>query len=160
MDSVNVVIEIPRWSQNKYEYDHENHTIKLDRHLIVSMGYPAEYGFIPDTLGGDGDPLDALVLTEYPTFPGCLIESKILGMCLMTDENGEDAKLLMVPTYDPHWKSATDIGDVPKAVLDRISHFFTVYKDLDEGKWMKVERWVGRAEAEVELAASRARFTA
>ncbi len=160
MDSVNVVIEIPRGSQNKYEYDHENHTIKLDRHLIVSMGYPAEYGFIPDTLGGDGDPLDALVLTEYPTFPGCLIESKILGMCLMTDENGEDAKLLMVPTYDPNWKSATDIGDVSKAVLDRISHFFTVYKDLDEGKWMKVERWVGRAEAEAELAASRARFVA
>ena len=160
MDSVNVVIESPRGSQNKYEYDHENHTIKLDRHLIVSMGYPAEYGFIPDTLGGDGDPLDALVLTEYPTFPGCLIESKILGMCLMTDENGEDAKLLMVPTYDPNWKSATDIGDVSKAVLDRISHFFTVYKDLDEGKWMKVERWVGRAEAEAELAASRARFVA
>ena len=158
MDSVNVVIEIPRGSQNKYEYDHENHTIKLDRHLIVSMGYPAEYGFIPDTLGGDGDPLDALVLTEYPTFPGCLIESKILGMCLMTDENGEDAKLLMVPTYDPHWKSATDIGDVPKAVLDRISHFFTVYKDLDEGKWMKVERWVGRDEAHQELARSRSRF--
>ncbi len=79
MDTVNVIVEIPRDSKNKYEYDHENHTIKLDRHLIVSMGYPAEYGFIPDTLGGDGDPLDALVLTEYPTFPGCLIESKILG---------------------------------------------------------------------------------
>ena len=158
MDSVNVVIEIPRGSQNKYEYDHENDTIKLDRHLIVSMGYPAEYGFIPDTLGGDGDPLDVLVLTEYPTFPGCLIESKILGMCVMTDEHGPDAKLLAVPTYDPQWKSASDIADVPKAVLDRISHFFTVYKDLDEGKWMKVEQWVGRAEAEAELAASRARF--
>ncbi len=158
MDSVNVVIEIPRGSQNKYEYDHDHHTIKLDRHLLVSMGYPAEYGFIPDTLGGDGDPLDALVLTEFPTFPGCLIESKILGMCLMTDEHGEDAKLLAVPTYDPRWKTATGIDDVPKDVLDRIAHFFTVYKDLDEGKWMKVERWVGRAEAVAELAASRARF--
>ena len=104
MDKVNVIVEIPRDSQNKYEYDHENHTIKLDRHLIVSMVYPAEYGFIPDTLAGDGDPLDALVLTEYPTFPGCLIESKILGMCNMTDENGEDAKLICVPAYDPKWK--------------------------------------------------------
>jgi inorganic pyrophosphatase len=126
---INVIVEIPRGSQNKYEYDHEAHTIKLDRHLLVSMGYPAEYGFIPDTLGGDGDPLDALVLTEYPTFPGCLIEAKILGMCIMTDENGEDAKIL-----------------------------FTVYKDLDEGKWMKVENWVGRDDALKELEASRSRY--
>lgn len=158
MDTINVIVEIPRDSRNKYEYDHENHTIKLDRHLIVSMGYPAEYGFIADTLAGDGDPLDALVLTEYPTFPGCLIESKILGMCIMTDEKGEDAKLICVPAYDPRWKSATDIDDVPKATLDRISHFFTVYKDLDEGKWAKVENYVGREEALKELAASRARF--
>jgi inorganic pyrophosphatase len=158
METVNVIVEIPRGSQNKYEYDHVNHTIMLDRHLLVSMGYPAEYGFIADTLGGDGDPLDALVLTAFPTFPGCLIETKILGMCLMTDENGEDAKLLCVPTYDPRWKQASDIGDVPKADLDRITHFFTVYKDLDEGKWMKVERWVGRAEALAELEASKARF--
>jgi inorganic pyrophosphatase len=122
------------------------------------MVYPAEYGFIPDTLAGDGDPLDALVLTEYPTFPGCLIESKILGMCNMTDENGEDAKLICVPAYDPKWKSATDIKDVPKATLDKISHFFTVYKDLDEGKWMKVENYVGREEALKELKASRDRF--
>ena len=160
MDTVNVIIEIPRDSHNKYEYDHENHTIKLDRHLVVSMGYPAEYGFIPDTLGGDGDPLDALVLTQYPTFPGCLIESKILGMCIMTDENGEDGKLICVPAYDPIWKAATDIADIPKRDLDRISHFFTVYKDLDEGKWVKVENWVGRAEALAELEASRARYVA
>lgn len=158
MDTVNVIVEIPRFSQNKYEYDHDTHTIKLDRHLLVAMGYPAEYGFIPDTLGGDGDPLDALVLTEFPTFPGCLIETKVLGMCIMTDENGEDAKLITVPNYDPRWKGATDIGDVPKDILERISHFFTVYKDLDEGKWVKVENYVGRAEALVELEASRARY--
>jgi inorganic pyrophosphatase len=158
MDTVNVIVEIPRDSRNKYEFDHETNTIKLDRHLIVAMGYPAEYGFIPDTLGGDGDPLDALVLTEYPTFPGCLIEAKILGMCIMTDEKGEDAKLITVPSYDPQWKSATDIGDVPQQILDRIRHFFTVYKDLDEGKWVKVEHFVGRAEALVELAQSRARY--
>jgi inorganic pyrophosphatase len=155
---VNVIVEIPRDSRNKYEYDHETNSIKLDRHLIVAMGYPAEYGFIPDTLGGDGDPLDALVLTEYPTFPGCLIETKILGMCNMTDEKGEDAKLITVPLYDPQWKSATDIGDVPQFILDRIRHFFTVYKDLDEGKWVKVENYVGRNEALVELEQSRARY--
>ncbi|MFY9783522.1 MAG: inorganic diphosphatase [Acidimicrobiales bacterium] len=147
MDTVNVIVEIPRFSQNKYEYDHDTHTIKLDRHLLVAMGYPAEYGFIPDTLGGDGDPLDALVITEFPTFPGCLIESRILGMCIMTDENGRDEKLICVPSYDKKWKVATDIGDVPKEILDRIAHFFTVYKDLDEGKWVKVENYVGRAEA-------------
>ncbi len=158
MSTVNVIVEIPAGSQNKYEFDHETNTIKLDRHLIVSMGYPAEYGFIPDTLGGDGDPLDALVLTAYPTFPGCLIESKILGMCIMTDEKGEDAKLICVPDYDPAWKNANDISDVPAATLDRIKHFFTVYKDLDEGKWVKVEKWVGRDEALAELAASRERY--
>lgn len=158
MDTVNVIVEIPRGCQNKYEYDHETHTIKLDRHLVVSMGYPAEYGFIPDTLGGDGDPLDALVLTEFPTFPGCQIEVKILGMCIMTDENGRDEKLITVPTYDKRWRDKDDIDDVPKEVLDRISHFFTVYKDLDEGKWVKVENYVGRALALEELEASRARF--
>ncbi|OYV60138.1 MAG: inorganic pyrophosphatase [Actinobacteria bacterium 21-73-9] len=159
VDTVNVIIEIPRGSANKYEYDHESHQIKLDRHLTVSMGYPAEYGFIPDTLGGDGDPLDALVLTAFPTFPGCLIESRILGMCVMSDENGRDEKLICVPAYDKHWKDATDIDDVPKADLDRISHFFTVYKDLEEGKWVKVENYAPRAAALEELAASRARYT-
>ncbi len=158
MDTVNVIVEIPRFSQNKYEYDHDTHAIKLDRHLVVAMGYPAEYGFIPDTLGGDGDPLDALVITEFPTFPGCLIESKILGMCIMTDENGRDEKLICVPHYDKRWRDANDIGDVPKEILDRISHFFTVYKDLDEGKWVKVENYVGREEALLELAAARERF--
>ena len=158
MDTVNVIVEIPRGSQNKYEFDHETNTIMLDRHLSVSMGYPAEYGFIPDTLGGDGDPLDALVLSEYPTFPGCLIKSRILGMCIMSDEKGEDAKLICVPDYDPAWKSAKDITDVPKATLDKISHFFTVYKDLDEGKWVKVENYVGRKEALAELDASIARY--
>lgn len=160
MDTVNVIVEIPRGSANKYEYDHETHQIKLDRHLTVAMGYPAEYGFIPDTLGGDGDPLDALVLTAFPTFPGCQIESKILGMCVMTDEKGRDEKLICVPAYDKRWRDAQDIGDVPKEDLDRISHFFTVYKDLEEGKWVKVENYASRAAALEELAASRARYSA
>lgn len=158
MEIVNVIVEIPAGSQNKYEYDHDAHAIVLDRHLTVAMSYPAEYGFIPDTLGGDGDPLDALVLTAFPTFPGVMIESKILGMCMMTDESGEDAKLICVPTYDKAWKNATDITDVPQAVLDKIAHFFTRYKDLDEGKWVKVDGWAGREAAEAELVASRERF--
>jgi inorganic pyrophosphatase len=98
------------------------------------------------------------VITEFPTFPGCLIESKILGMCIMVDENGRDEKLICVPDYDKNWKSATDITDVPQEILDRIRHFFTVYKDLDEGKWVKVEGYAGRAEALAELEAARERF--
>ena len=147
MEPVKVMIEIPRGSQNKYEYDHETHRIMLDRHLVVSMSYPAEYGFVPDTLAGDGDPIDVVVLTAYPTFPGCEIEVKLLGVCVMTDEKGEDAKLIAVPTYDPAWKAAKEITDVPQADLDRIQHFFTVYKDLDEGKWVKVEQYLDSAEA-------------
>jgi inorganic pyrophosphatase len=157
---IDAVIEIPRGSQNKYEYDHESHAIRLDRHMVVSMGYPAEYGFIPDTLGGDGDPLDVLVLTEYPTFPGCVIEVKLLGVCEMEDESGQDAKLVAVPTYDKAWKAVDDIDGISKTHLDRIQHFFTVYKDLDEGKWVKVTGWKGREAAEAELEASIARFKA
>jgi len=158
MSAVEAIIEIPRGSQNKYEYDHESNAIKLDRHMIVSMGYPAEYGFIPDTLGGDGDPLDVLVLTEYPTFPGCHIEVKLLGVCQMEDESGGDAKLIAVPTYDKKWKDINDIDGVPKRDLDRIEHFFRVYKDLDEGKWVKVTGWAGREAAELELQQSIERF--
>ena len=160
MQTVDAIIEIPRGSQNKYEYDHESHAIKLDRHLIVSMGYPAEYGFIPDTLGGDGDPLDILVLTEYPTFPGCHIEVKLIGVCQMEDESGQDAKLIGVPTYDKKWKDVADLSGVPQRDLDRIRHFFTVYKDLDDGKWVKVTGWEGPESAERELAESIERFKA
>ncbi len=160
MDPITVIIELPRGSQNKYEMDHESGRIKLDRHLIVSMGYPAEYGFIPDTLAGDGDPLDVIVLTEYPTFPGCAIDVKILGMCVMADENGEDAKLICVPSYDTKWADTNDISEVPAEILDRIHHFFTVYKDLDVAKWTNVESYLGRKEALIELDKSAARYLA
>jgi inorganic pyrophosphatase len=159
MEVVTAIVEIPRGSQNKYEYDHESHTIKLDRHLVVSMNYPAEYGFIPDTLGGDGDPLDILVLTAYPTFPGCAIDVRVIGMCVMSDEKGEDAKLIGVPTYDKQYAHITEVEQLPAIERDRIQHFFTVYKDLDEGKWVKVDKWEGSAAAYGELEASRARFT-
>lgn len=158
MQSIDVVIEIPRGTRNKYEYDHDQHLIRLNRHLTSSMGYPAEYGFIPDTLGGDGDPLDVLVLTEYPTFPGCVIEVRVIGVFFMIDEHGDDAKLIAVPSYDPQWKNATDIDAIPTWKLDEIKHFFTIYKDLDEGKWVNVVGYQGRERALQELADCQVRF--
>jgi inorganic pyrophosphatase len=156
--SIDVTIEIPRGTRNKYEYDHDLHVIRLNRHLTSSMGYPAEYGFFPDTLGGDGDPLDVLVLTEFPTFPGCVIKVRVVGACFMVDEHGDDAKLIAVPAYDPQWKDANDITDIPKRILDEIRHFFSVYKDLDEGKWVKMGNYEGRDAALKELAECQERF--
>lgn len=158
MPSIDVVIEIPRGTRNKYEYDHETHAIRLNRHLTSSMGYPADYGFFPETLGGDGDPLDVLVLTEYPTFPGCVIGVRVVGVFFMIDEHGDDAKLIAVPDYDPQWKAVTDISHIPKRTLDEIRHFFSVYKDLDEGKWVKVKGYEGREAALNELAECQSRF--
>ena len=158
-ESFRTVIEIPKDGTSKFEYDKELHVFKLDRSLHSPVHYPGDYGFIPSTLSDDGDPLDVLVLTQFPTFPGCLIKARILGMVNMSDEKGEDFKLLAVPAYDKAWRDALDIDDVPKADKDRIAHFFTVYKDLDEGKWSKVENWVGREAALAELAKSVERFT-
>lgn len=158
MPSIDVVVEIPRGTRNKYEYDHDEHVIRLNRHLTSSMGYPADYGFFPETLGGDGDPLDVLVLTEYPTFPGCVIGVRVVGVFLMVDEHGDDAKLIAVPNYDPQWREATDISHIPMRTLDEIRHFFSVYKDLDEGKWVKVKGYEGREVALKELAECQARF--
>lgn len=158
MTTVEVIIEIPRGTRNKYEYDHERHLIRLNRHLSSSMGYPADYGFIPDTLGGDGDPLDVLVLTEYPTFPGCAIEARVVGALRMVDEHGDDAKVIAVPAYDRRWALAQDISDIPEPLREEIRHFFSVYKDLEEGKWVKVSGYVGRSEAEAEIEECRWRF--
>ena len=110
---VEVVIEIPRGQRNKYEVDHETGRIRLDRMLFTSTRYPADYGFIEDTLGGDGDPLDALVLLEEPTFPGCLVTARVIGMFQMTDEKGPDDKVLCVPASDPRMAHLQDITDVP-----------------------------------------------
>ena len=158
MKFINVTIEIPRGSRNKYEYDHAQHVIKLNRHLTSSMCYPADYGFIPETLGGDGDPLDALVLTEYPTFPGCVIETRVVGMLSMVDEHGDDAKLITVPVYDDKWRSTGDIRDLSKPFLDEMKHFFSFYKSLDEGKWVQMNEYQDREAALHELAQCLARF--
>ena len=155
-----VTIEIPKGQRNKYELDHETGRIRLDRMLFTATRYPSDYGFIDDTLGRDGDPLDALVLLEEPTFPGCLIRCRAIGMFRMTDEKGADDKVLCVPSGDPRHARIRDLDDVPPFDRLEIQHFFEVYKDLEPGKSVEGATWVGRAEAEAEITASRARLQA
>ena len=155
-----VLVEIPKGSRNKYEVDHESGRIRLDRTLFTSTTYPADYGFIENTLGLDGDPLDALVLLiGEPTFPGCLIKCRAIGMYRMTDEAGGDDKVLCVPAGDPRWDHITEIGDVSSFELDAIKHFFVHYKDLEPGKFVKAADWTGRDAAEAEVKRSLERFT-
>jgi len=155
-----VTVEIPQGDRNKYEVDHETHRVRLDRFLFTSMAYPTDYGYIEDTLGLDGDPLDALVLLPSPTFPGCLIECRAVGMFKMTDDAGGDDKVLVVPN-DPRFDDVQDIADVSSFTLDEIKHFFLHYKDLEPGKYVEDQtEWVGRAEAEAEITASQERFQA
>ena len=146
-----VVVEIPKGERNKYEVDHESGRIRLDRMLFTSTRYPADYGYIENTLGLDGDPLDALVLLEEPTFPGCLITCRALGMFRMTDEAGGDDKVLCVPATDPRMAHLTDISDVSEFDRLEIQHFFETYKDLEPGKSVEGAEWVGRSEAEEEI---------
>jgi inorganic pyrophosphatase len=153
-----VFIEIPRGSRNKYEVDHDTGLIRLDRTLFTSTQYPADYGFVPDTLGQDGDPLDALVLVPEPTFPGCLIRSRPIGMFRMTDENGPDDKVLCVPAGDVRQEQLRDIGDLPEYERLEIEHFFLIYKQLEPGKSVEGASWADRAAAEAEVEASRRRL--
>ncbi|MCR4336460.1 MAG: inorganic diphosphatase [Candidatus Omnitrophica bacterium] len=135
-----VIIEIPKGSRNKYEYDPERNIIKFDRMLFSAMHYPSDYGFIPDTLAPDGDPLDALVLVWEPTFPGCLMRARPIGLFKMWDEKGSDEKILCVPVNDPLWNYIHDYRQLPPHLLKEIEHFFKVYKEL-EGKKTGVEGW-------------------
>ncbi|MEO6885540.1 MAG: inorganic diphosphatase [Jatrophihabitantaceae bacterium] len=154
-----VLIEIPRGSRNKYEVDHESGRMRLDRTLFTSTQYPADYGFIENTLGEDGDPLDALVLLQGdPLFPGVLVMCRAIGMFRMTDEAGGDDKVLAVPCTDPRLEHLRDIHHVPEFDRLEIQHFFEVYKDLEPGKSVEGASWVGRVEAEAEIANSRQRL--
>jgi len=154
-----VLIEIPRGSRNKYEVDHESGRIRLDRTLFTSTQYPADYGYVEDTLGEDGDPLDALVmLPGDPLFPGVLVRCRALGMFRMTDEKGGDDKLLCVPAHDPRMDHLRDIYHVPEFDRLEIQHFFEVYKELEPGKSVEGAMWVGRTAAEEEIEASRKRL--
>jgi inorganic pyrophosphatase len=153
-----VTIEIPKGQRNKYEMDHETGRIRLDRMLFTSTRYPADYGFIEGTLAEDGDPLDALVLLDEPTFPGCLIQCRAIGMFRMRDENGRDDKVLSVAATDPRMAHLNDIADVSEFELLEIQHFFEVYKELEPGKVVEAARWVDAAEALAEIEACRVRL--
>ncbi|WP_226487433.1 inorganic diphosphatase [Streptomyces parvulus] len=153
-----VTIEIPKGSRNKYEVDHQTGRIRLDRRLFTSTAYPTDYGFVENTLGEDGDPLDALVILDEPTFPGCLIRCRAIGMFRMTDEAGGDDKLLCVPSTDPRVEHLRDIHHVSEFDRLEIQHFFEVYKDLEPGKSVEGANWVGRTDAEIEIERSYKRF--
>ena len=154
---IDVVVEIPRGSRNKYEFDHVDHVFRLDRRLFTATTYPADYGYIPETLSEDGDPLDALVLLEEPTFPGCWITARPVGVFWMTDDKGPDAKILCVPAGDSRWENVSDITDLPDHLAQEIEHFFEVYKKLEPGKHSSVRGWEGADAAETEIAACRDR---
>ena len=155
MDTV-VFIEIPSGSRNKYEFDRELGGVVLDRRLFTSMSYPADYGFVEGTLAEDGDPLDALVLVADPTFPGCRIRVRPVGVFHMADEKGNDEKVICVPLRDPVWSSVHDIHDVPAPFRQEVEHFFQVYKDLEE-KPTTTYGFGNRAEALALVEAARAR---
>ena len=140
-NEITVVVEIPTGSRNKYEIDHESGEIWLDRYLFTSTQYPHDYGFVPNTLSNDGDPIDAFVLLEEPTFPGCHIKVRPVAILEMTDDAGHDEKLLCVPATDPRFANVQDIGDVDQHVLDKIKHFLQVYKDLEQDKFAVIGDW-------------------
>lgn len=155
---IEVIVEIPKGTRNKYEADHDTGAIWLDRMLFTSTRYPEDYGYVPETLAEDDDPLDAMVLLEEPTFPGCHIRARPIGVFLMRDESGEDAKVLCVPATDPRSAEVTDLDDVASHELDEIAHFFAIYKALEPGKDTEVEGWQGRRAAEAIIEESRLRF--
>lgn len=157
-DSFEVIVEIPQGSRNKYEIDHGSGQIWLDRHLFAATVYPAEYGFFPHTLAEDGDPLDALVLLEDPTFPGCHIRARPVAVLEMSDEAGRDLKVLCVPDGDPRWDHIHDVGDVDQFLLAEVRHFFMVYKDLEPGKASELGDWAGHTDAMAAIADARHRY--
>jgi len=154
---VEVIVATPQGSRNKYEMDQASGRIRLDRMLFTSTRYPADYGFVTGTLGEDGDPLDALVMLDEPTFPGCLVTARPVAVFLLHDENGPDAKILSVPARDPRMDSVRDLADVPGHRADEIGHFFDIYKELEPGRGTEVHGWRDRAAAEQVIEAGFAR---
>ena len=146
VNTFDVLIEIPKGSRNKYEYDFRLRKIRYDRMIFSSMMYPADYGFIPETLALDGDPLDVLVLVTEPTFPGCVIEVKPIGVFHMADEKGPDEKVICVPVSDPIASKVNDLDELNPHLKAEIEHFFQVYNDLEEKK-VDVGGWGNVAEA-------------
>jgi inorganic pyrophosphatase len=154
---IDAFIEIPKGSRNKYEYDKERKMIRLDRMIFSSVHYPSDYGFIPETLALDGDPLDVLVLVTEPTFPGCLISVRPVGLFRMTDEKGPDAKVLCVPVSDPNWNKIHRLEQINPHLKSEIEHFFEVYKTLEKKK-VSVEGWEDERVARLEVLDCRKRY--
>jgi inorganic pyrophosphatase len=149
-DEINVIIEISMDSDPiKYEVDKESGLIKVDRFMNVAMRYPCNYGYVPQTLGNDGDPLDALVICQYPVIPGCILKARPIGALMMEDESGIDEKIIALPTIkaDPFFADIYDIDDLADLTKQKIKHFFQHYKDLEKNKWVKVQDWLSAAQA-------------
>ncbi|MFA6301905.1 MAG: inorganic diphosphatase [Legionella sp.] len=160
-NEINVIIEIPMHGEPvKYEVDKASGALFVDRFLTTPMFYPANYGYIPQTLSEDGDPVDVLVVTPVALISGAVIRSRVVGMLKMTDESGVDAKLIAVPVSKicKMYQSVETYEDLPKSLLQSLEHFFTHYKDLEEGKWVKIEGWVGADAARAEILSSIARY--
>ncbi|MBI2971642.1 MAG: inorganic diphosphatase [Candidatus Aenigmarchaeota archaeon] len=157
-DIVNVIVEVPLGSHDKIEYDEELHVFKVDRTLYSRLTYPGNYGFLPQTLAGDGDPLDCIILANWPLYPGVAVAVRPVGMLVTKDEKGEDEKLLGVPDKDPRFSGIKDIGDVAEHTKSEIAHFFEQYKALEPGKWVKVTGWQNAADAKQLITEAHAAF--
>ena len=155
--TIDVFVEVPMGSRNKYEYDFDRECFFLDRMLFTAVRYPGDYGFVPETLALDGDHLDVVCILGEPTFPGCTIHARVLGMLDMADDKGEDEKILAVADADPRWQHLRRLEDVPRHLLSEIAHFFAIYKDLEE-KLVDVRGWKGREDALATIAAARERY--
>ena len=157
-DDINVIIEIPSHSDPvKYEVDKETGALFVDRFMNTAMFYPCNYGYVPHTLSDDGDPVDVLVMSPYALISGSVVQCRPVGMLKMTDESGEDAKVIAVP-HDKLYDDVKNIEDVSPSLLDQLAHFFEHYKDLEKEKWVKIEGWVGLEEAKAEIMESVKRF--
>lgn len=160
-DVINVIIEIPRHSEPvKYEVDKDSGAIFVDRMLKTPMRYPTNYGYMPHTICGDGDPVDVLVIMPLPLMPGCVVQCRPIGVLKMTDEAGDDAKVIAVPVEKVTglYRDVHSVHDLQDLTRDQIEHFFEHYKDLERGKWVKIEGWYGPEEAREEIMASIKRY--
>ena len=153
MQEINVLIEIPKSSMVKYEVDKDTGALVVDRFIYTSMGYPFNYGYLPNTISKDGDPVDIMVVSTYPVQAGSIMPSRVIGMLEMEDEAGIDNKIIAVPTkkVDPFCASIQEITDLNEATKNMIKHFFENYKDIEPGKWTKVKNFLGKEEAWKEI---------
>jgi inorganic pyrophosphatase len=156
-DLVDVLVETPQGSRKKYEYDHDRKALRLDRRLFSATVYPADYGFVPDTESEDGEALDALVITEEPTFPGCWVTARPIGVFWIAYDDGREAKIIAVPAGDPTWDEVHDLSELPDHLRDEISHFFDVYKVLEPGRTPRPDGYDGRDVALTVIAEARDR---